>query len=533
MSKSIDVVIKGHFINSQRAQYEKSSQTAAVRELVDNSVDANATLIQITMDVRADTITIEDDGDGCEDISLFFNVGGTGKTKLSEGRIGRYGIGGTWAGMYLCDIEHVCTTSRADRRQRCASMRWTDIAEGKAPFQWQSISDRRASAGEPHGTRIVLEGIRKGNDESRNIFQPKYIGILKEMLGRTYGAAIATRGLVIGINDSVVDAVPPPPMVDGSHELELAGEWLGRPWRLRARHIAQDNDAAGATWKPGVYVAYRGRLLNPDARPWTSGLGEHVGAPVWLWIELTDSQSAAWQLHWDKSDFEDREMMLSDTLSQEPVQRFLREVGERAQDIDSTLIGQDLTAMLNETLPLDLVLEKRPGNAGETGTVIPISSGIERRRAKEVDPTRTGTIEEERKTVARTRSWKFVPQNLGATGPLCEVSVSDVKRRTHGELVRDEFHVTVKVNTYLPEQMARLRDRTSAMALIAPAVAHKLARDHHNEFRQIYNQVVAGNGEQDELFGSALQAEKLAHVLMVRQASSANQSTSKPKRGAR
>ena len=62
MTKSFDIEIHGNIVNRERAQYGDATQMAAVRELVDNCVDAGATMVEITFDSVNSTITIKDDG---------------------------------------------------------------------------------------------------------------------------------------------------------------------------------------------------------------------------------------------------------------------------------------------------------------------------------------------------------------------------------------------------------------------------------------------------------------------------------------
>lgn len=512
MTKSFDIEIHGNIVNRERAQYGDATQMAAVRELVDNCVDAGATMVEITFDSVNSTITIKDDGCGCSDMNRFFDFGGTSKRESSATNIGRYGIGGTWAGLFLSDTQEVFSIERTERILRHASMPWTDAANGTGPLRWKLHSQRKAKDNEQHGTKVVLRGIRRGMaDRGTGVFSPPQQRSLTDTLRKTYGQAIAQFGLLITINDELLEPVPPPEMVGNSHELIITRQWRGLSYTLRARHINQDDQH----WVKGVYMAYRGRMLNGNAKPWITGMGEFAAAPVWIWIELIDTATARWPLAWNKSDIEDRGAVLDAAISDDgEVQAFLRDVDMRAQDIDSTLLGEGLSGLTNEVLgPLARVLEKRPGDGGASGTVVPIASGLTRRKATVVDPEQDGGIDE----VKREReheSWRVVLRDMGAQGPMYSVYIDASKRKRHGEIVDTRFKATVEFNVWSDAQRARLRDKSVAFMLIAQAVSDGLRREHTDLFMQLYRGVIGV--QPAELFPKPEDAQRLAHALICR-----------------
>lgn len=507
-----NIELHGNIVNRERAKYGDEPQATAVRELVDNCIDAGATLIEIELDRDGDTIRIDDDGSGCSDMSRFFDFGGTTKSDATGHNIGRYGIGGTWACMYLADTQEVSSIERTERVYRRASMAWTAAANGEADLQWEGLSQRPAKANEQHGTRILLRGIRRGlTNGVTAIFNAGPQKALINVLRKTYGAAISERCLLIDVNGETLVPVPDPEMIGGSRELAVFKQWRGLTYALRARHIAERDPQ----WEKGVYIAYRGRLLNDKARPWTTGLGKFAAAPVWVWVELIDTSAARWSLGWDKSDIADRSEMLQAAITDdEEVQAFLLDADTRAQDIDSTLLGEDLSALANDVLgPLSRVLEKRPGAAGEKGTVIPIESGIARRKASVVDDQRPGTIDEG-KADRKHQSWVVRMKDLGGDGPMFNVYIDASRRKRHGELVDSSFTCVVEFNIWSDAQRARLRDKSVAYMLIAHAVSDGLRSEHPDLFKQIYRSVLGAPIE--DMFGRKEDSQRLSHALLCR-----------------
>lgn len=72
-------------------QAENLELVQCLSELVDNAVGANAT--RISIDYRGHTLEVVDDGDGEDDLEVFFRLGASGKRKRSSRDPQRYGVG--------------------------------------------------------------------------------------------------------------------------------------------------------------------------------------------------------------------------------------------------------------------------------------------------------------------------------------------------------------------------------------------------------------------------------------------------------
>lgn len=155
---------------------KKWTVAEALAELIDNSFGegrGNARNIDVKIDRRRRVVTLIDDGVGTEDISSLFTLGKGAREGGDD--IGRYGMGGSEALLWLADKVTVCTLR--DGRCSGATVNWTTQIN-KEEFPTIDTSWRKPSAAYVpvelmaigHGTYIRIHlhrGHRLPNDGSQ------------------------------------------------------------------------------------------------------------------------------------------------------------------------------------------------------------------------------------------------------------------------------------------------------------------------------------------------------------------------------
>ena len=131
-----------------------------VAELVDNSFDARATTVHITM--SKDQILIEDDGIGCENVADMITFG----AHESGGRAtsGMWGVGGTSAMIWIgkeTRIETICNGTKQSLR-----IDWNAI---KALQQWRFPRPATVPCDAKSGTKVSMLRLRSSRPDWKDI----------------------------------------------------------------------------------------------------------------------------------------------------------------------------------------------------------------------------------------------------------------------------------------------------------------------------------------------------------------------------
>lgn len=134
-------------IASTRAKYYE--WTHILGELIDNSFDAGATRVDITLDGR--TLTVEDDGVGCDDLEKMLTMGR--HSRKSTTRLGRYGVGLKDAAWWVGGPTLIETCSAGTLRR--LKLDWDRMTGWSAPSPFVTDADGK------RGTRIRFESMSK------------------------------------------------------------------------------------------------------------------------------------------------------------------------------------------------------------------------------------------------------------------------------------------------------------------------------------------------------------------------------------
>lgn len=111
------------------------SPRSVLAELIDNSLDANATEVEIH--VNSKSLTVYDNGDGIEDINKMFEIGSTGRNG-NPNAIGKFGVGAKHALLGVGKIVEVTSITDNDHRYIEHKANWGEIAKLE---DWKEFPD--------------------------------------------------------------------------------------------------------------------------------------------------------------------------------------------------------------------------------------------------------------------------------------------------------------------------------------------------------------------------------------------------------
>lgn len=257
-------------VNSRLARLlsqEYSSTEKAIKELVDNAWDADASAVRISLpEPMTDApIVVEDDGTGMtpEEVRRHYLAIAADRRVARGERTaglqrlvkGRKGVG-KFAGLMAASEMQLETLARGLRTQ--FSVRLDDLADVEDIEQLPISLEEEPIDATLHGTRIVLSGLHRG----LAFPDPKR---LRQILLLEYGRA---SGMRVFVNDKMLDVDD----VEGSfHEVDLPVAGIGG---TRLRFSIADNKSASR--EPGIVIKVDGKAVG---RPTFFGLDQQDDFP--------------------------------------------------------------------------------------------------------------------------------------------------------------------------------------------------------------------------------------------------------------
>ena len=159
----------------------------AIANIVDNSIDAGATLVQIVIERDADgegAVMISDNGRGMDEATLYTALKYGSETPASEDRLGKYGLGLKTATTGFCTQLTVITRTGPNDQVRCAMLDLHHIAEaGRMEYDfWE---------GEPYERRLL--GNISPNSSGTVILWGNIDRLFKNRVGTRAGTGELTR----------------------------------------------------------------------------------------------------------------------------------------------------------------------------------------------------------------------------------------------------------------------------------------------------------------------------------------------------
>jgi hypothetical protein len=245
MRRTIDIRRSaGKNLRSTIARQLAGSVPEIFKELGSNAYDADATLLEITVDREADRIIIDDNGTGMglAGIEGFYKMGGSGKVKnpisaRGRKRIGKFGI----ATVLLEFLAEHATLETWEGGEKYTVHE--DFGSGTNSLDYVVTKDREKE----HGTRITLDSVKIWDSiKGRNIQR-----------ALTWELPLGEDGFEITYNEERLVRKRPPPTTEFNFNvmLKYAGNISGRIAYYEAG--AED---------PGVFVYVHGRAVGATSQ---------------------------------------------------------------------------------------------------------------------------------------------------------------------------------------------------------------------------------------------------------------------------
>jgi hypothetical protein len=329
--------------------------STVIGELVDNSLDAGATRVDIEFNGKS--MMVSDDGSGCDNIEKMLTIGA--HYKQSSTKLGRYGVGLKDAACWLWGRLKIRTTKNA--RLHKADVDWEALSRSKS---WK-ITTPMPTEASGQGTQLVF------NDVTRKL--PDFES-LAATLGYMFAPAILHgRQIRIFRQRKPPICVRPWQLPDLTQQVNDRFEVNGKRVHLVAGIVPMDavND------KNGFNVCHAHRMICNTS----FGSGGYSTSRICGVLTL-DSE---WMLSRNKTELVDTD---SDELAEAIFHRcqgILKEAGAQAKELRNTALESSVTAKIRGMLGSG-VMEKRDPAKNKSGGVKPKSSGRKRNPTGKTQP---------------------------------------------------------------------------------------------------------------------------------------------------
>lgn len=333
-------------------------EQAAINELIDNSLDAKATQINITYDSRDIVITDNGFGMSGEVLSRAFDVG---NHINKEATFGRYGYGLAQCTLRFADTVKVETSDGKE-----VSTRTVDVES----YNKTSTVTTREQAQE-QGTRLEL----------RNHSFARYNKIIKD-LAFYYGDLIQTGKLELTVNGEKVES-----KINRSAILQVDAQsvsirWKGKKAEVTAGLLVDDLEAHLYKKYTGVTFIYNGKIIEYGITDLDAFAGLSVGEVAYF-VELTDG-AEKWLLSANKDLVMEKNEFFSDTSIRELISYWSKRGETKRKIIKMVELGTFITSLFRDLMGT----RKRRSPEEETGTKEPRGTGRTRTDTEKQDPTR-------------------------------------------------------------------------------------------------------------------------------------------------
>lgn len=360
-SEFIDVTPLPHMLFSMGAQ--NMPWWKALAELVDNSFDAKATRVSIKCTGKA--VSVTDDGRGMPDIATAIKMGG--HNPHGGKALGRYGVGLKDAWLSSGDRIEITTTRNGLKSQLDFSIASIETHGGL----WMLPHPFSAQTDERPGTRIVLH-LREGRSRPGSDAWA--------MLAWAFTPAMLSGKQIVQGGDKTQQPLSPCKFPALSESINETFDVCGKSVAIRIGLLA-----AGETiFRGPFWVQYEHRNIVDSS----IGVGSYSDSHMAGTITLLDG----WKLTKNKDDFDDLKEELAEAINLR-IKPLLAKAEGLSQDIESSALTAEIAGMLNAAMAIPR-REKREATKETSGTALPAATGRQRKRAKQIDPSKSGNVTE-------------------------------------------------------------------------------------------------------------------------------------------
>jgi len=328
----------------------------ALAELIDNSLDAGASQVVISLlqTKGRRTVIVEDDGNGCEDLQRMIVLGDS--YQKSTTKLGRFGVGFKKAVLWLWGKTKISTVSDGVLRE--ITMDWQEVVRKQS---WKWVGQDPVPAPRKNGTVIECSNVIRGFKSHEE---------LADDLGFIFGPALRDgKQIKIQTNKKNIEcrAYQSPPC-DPIREDEFSVN--GKSVRMRVGVVLEGH----ANRRAGFIIYHEHRMIdhNPNFGANGYSLGNIAGE---LWLDKK------WRLDRTKGGVVDPDIHLLD----EEVFKRCKDIYEVARQKTKNLELENLSKAIGTALRC-LQQNKRKAKRHAThekqGTVLPTGLGGEHQRAK-------------------------------------------------------------------------------------------------------------------------------------------------------
>lgn len=333
----------------------------SLAELIDNSFDAKATRVKIQCVGK--TVVVTDDGKGMQNIATALRMGG----HESHGgeALGRYGVGLKDAWLSSGDRVEITTTRNGLTSQIDFSRNAIKHVDGK----WMLPTPKSVETGAQSGTRIVLH-LREGkNRPGSDVW---------EMLEWAFSPAMGLGKQIVQGSDKTQRALSPCKFPALSESVNETFDVCGKSVTIHIGILA----AGESIFKGPFWIQYGHRNI----------VGTSIGVKEFSETHMAGvvTLREGWKLTKNKDDFDDLKDELAEAVHAR-IKHLLIKAESMSQDVESSAMTAAIAGMLNAAIS-NPKREKRTPTKETSGTVVPASTGRQRKKAKQIDPSKSGSI---------------------------------------------------------------------------------------------------------------------------------------------
>lgn len=309
----------------------------AIAETIDNSFDAKANRVRISILRSAKRVMVEDNGIGCESPQSMFRMGKTDKAG-KMGVLGRYGVGLKNASMYLCG-EHgrTCVTTTFGGVCRQAVAVWRNVIDRNWKIDAPVVvaeQSARVLIPDGTGTRIEFERVCK-----QFLTKPQLDEMLKEW-SFTFSPALRAGKqieVVTDVGKSRLLVAPADPQWTDHVAFDVA---IGTRTAKVRFGIKADDDKSG---RMGMSYCFGHRVITADT---ADGCGDYPIGQVAGFVELDHR----WALGANKGQVTDDQRHELHAAILERIRPLLEKAKNTARTLQTQALAGSVSAMLNNCI---------------------------------------------------------------------------------------------------------------------------------------------------------------------------------------